>query len=52
MVRGISMSRTIMVKTMMLIPKLLPTKLYTSTRLLIIGWMTMRFQMSPISSTV
>lgn len=50
-VRGISRTRTRMVKAMMLRPKLLKKISYNSTRPLIIGWMIMRFQMSQIIST-
>ncbi len=51
MVRGISRTRTRRVKAMMLRPKLLKKISYNSTRPLIIGWIIMRFQISPITST-
>ena len=51
-VRGIIIARTITVKTRMLIPKLEKKMPYNSTRLLIIGWIMIRFQMSTITSNV
>jgi hypothetical protein len=49
---GISTTRTSTVKIIMLSPKLLKNMLYNSTRLLIIGWIIARFQMSPSNSKV
>ena len=49
--RGISNPRTTMVKTIMLIPKLLKNMLYRRARLLIIGLMIHPLQRIPISST-
>ena len=51
-VRGTIKARTITVKITMLSPKLLKKMEYNSTRLLIIGRMMTRFQMSPMASTV
>lgn len=47
-VRGISTVRTMMVKKMMVMPKLLKKMLYSSTRLLTIGPMMAAFQTVPI----
>ena len=43
--------RTMMVKNMMLSPKLLKNSQYSSTKLLIMGLMIPSFQMVPIIST-
>ncbi len=51
-VSGIISTRSIMVNRMIAMPKLSKNTLYSSARLLIIGWMMMKFQMSPIISTV
>ena len=50
-VMGIKITRTIRVKTKILIPKLLKKTLYSSTRLLTIGPIMAAFQMSPIIAT-
>ena len=49
-VSGTMSMRVAMVKTMMLRPKLLKQTQYRNTRLLIIGLLMTRSQMSPISS--
>ena len=49
-VKGIIAARMIIVKTMMLNPKLSKKMEYNSTRLLIIGATIAKFQMSPIRS--
>ena len=50
-VMGIRIIRTISVKIMMLMPKLLKKTLYNSTRLLTMGPMMTAFQMSAITAT-